>query len=149
MDARTQTGRQEQFQTISPVPQASICPPPLLGHHPMVTSLLDRSEVIIQPMKDGNGKRTFELGPIVTMSCHPWDSNTNVNPPQQYSPVPSLPCKQTPQQPTPANPPEQMSHLFLARVHPLNHMRTFRPLFLTFPSTISSLSHSTPLRNHH
>ncbi|MBW0484386.1 hypothetical protein O181_024101 [Austropuccinia psidii MF-1] len=26
-------------------------------------------------MKDGNGKRTFELGMIVTMSCHPWDSN--------------------------------------------------------------------------
>ncbi|MBW0504606.1 hypothetical protein O181_044321 [Austropuccinia psidii MF-1] len=27
-------------------------------------------------MKDGNGKRTFELGLIVTMSCHPWDSNS-------------------------------------------------------------------------
>ncbi|MBW0549503.1 hypothetical protein O181_089218 [Austropuccinia psidii MF-1] len=47
-------------------PQVSICPPPLLGHHPMVTSLLDLSEVIIRPMKGGNGKRTFELGPIVT-----------------------------------------------------------------------------------
>ncbi|MBW0526116.1 hypothetical protein O181_065831 [Austropuccinia psidii MF-1] len=56
-------------------PQVLICPPPLLGHHPMVTSLLDRSKVIIQPMKDGNGKRTLELGPIVTMSCHRWDSN--------------------------------------------------------------------------
>ncbi|MBW0552450.1 hypothetical protein O181_092165 [Austropuccinia psidii MF-1] len=56
-------------------PQALICPPPLVGHHPMVTSLLDRSEVIIQPMKDGDGKRTFKLGPIFTMSCHPWDSN--------------------------------------------------------------------------
>ncbi|MBW0560440.1 hypothetical protein O181_100155, partial [Austropuccinia psidii MF-1] len=56
-------------------PQALICPPPLLGHHPMVTSLLDLSEVIIRPMKDGNGKRTFELGLIVTMSCHRWDSN--------------------------------------------------------------------------
>ncbi|MBW0552877.1 hypothetical protein O181_092592, partial [Austropuccinia psidii MF-1] len=55
--------------------QTLICPPPLLGHHPMVTSLLDRSEVIIRPMKDGNGKRTFELGPIDTMSCHQWDSN--------------------------------------------------------------------------
>ncbi|MBW0544084.1 hypothetical protein O181_083799 [Austropuccinia psidii MF-1] len=44
----------------------SICPPPLLGHHPMVTSLLDWSEVIIQPMKDGDGERTFELGPLVT-----------------------------------------------------------------------------------
>ncbi|MBW0490352.1 hypothetical protein O181_030067 [Austropuccinia psidii MF-1] len=44
-------------------------------HHPMVTSLLDQSAVIIWPMKDGNGKRTFELGMIVTTSCHPWDSN--------------------------------------------------------------------------
>ncbi|MBW0558573.1 hypothetical protein O181_098288 [Austropuccinia psidii MF-1] len=40
-------------------PQALICPPPLLGHRPMVTSLLDLSEVIIWPMKDGDGKRTF------------------------------------------------------------------------------------------
>ncbi|MBW0537570.1 hypothetical protein O181_077285 [Austropuccinia psidii MF-1] len=59
-------------------PQALICLPPLLGHHPMVTSLLDQREVIIQPMKDGNGKRTFELGPIVTMSCHPRDANAKV-----------------------------------------------------------------------
>ncbi|MBW0574560.1 hypothetical protein O181_114275 [Austropuccinia psidii MF-1] len=57
----------------------SICPPPLPGHHPMVTSLLDWSQVIIRPMKDGNGKRTFELGPIVTMSCQPWDSHSKVN----------------------------------------------------------------------
>ncbi|MBW0591699.1 hypothetical protein O181_131414, partial [Austropuccinia psidii MF-1] len=35
-------------------PQASICPPPLLGHHPMVTSLLDLSEVIIRPMARGH-----------------------------------------------------------------------------------------------
>ncbi|MBW0584546.1 hypothetical protein O181_124261, partial [Austropuccinia psidii MF-1] len=55
--------------------QASISPPPLLGHHLMVTSLLDLSEVIIRPMKDGDGKRKFELGLIVTMSCHRWDSN--------------------------------------------------------------------------
>ncbi|MBW0511050.1 hypothetical protein O181_050765 [Austropuccinia psidii MF-1] len=41
----------------------------------MVTSLLDWSKVIIQPIKDGNGKRTFGLGPIVTTYCHPWDSN--------------------------------------------------------------------------
>ncbi|MBW0570896.1 hypothetical protein O181_110611 [Austropuccinia psidii MF-1] len=57
-------------------PQAFICPPPLLGHHLMVTSLLDWSKVIIRPMKDGNGERTFELVPIVTMSCHQWDSNS-------------------------------------------------------------------------
>ncbi|MBW0554556.1 hypothetical protein O181_094271 [Austropuccinia psidii MF-1] len=56
--------------------QVLICPPPLLGHHPMVTSPLDLSKVIIRPMKDGDGKRTFEFGPIVTTSCHRWDSNT-------------------------------------------------------------------------
>ncbi|MBW0582912.1 hypothetical protein O181_122627, partial [Austropuccinia psidii MF-1] len=77
-------------------PQALICPPPLLGHHLMVTSLLDLSEVIIRPMKDGDGKRTFKLWLIVTMSCHHWDSNAKVN-----SPVPSLPRNQTPPQPTP------------------------------------------------
>ncbi|MBW0528825.1 hypothetical protein O181_068540 [Austropuccinia psidii MF-1] len=38
-------------------PQASICLPPLLGHHLMVTSLLDLSKVIIRPMKDGDGER--------------------------------------------------------------------------------------------
>ncbi|MBW0523464.1 hypothetical protein O181_063179, partial [Austropuccinia psidii MF-1] len=61
-------------------PQASICPPPLLGHHPMVTSLLDWSKVIIRLMKDGDGEGTFELGPIFTMSCHPWYSNTKKKP---------------------------------------------------------------------
>ncbi|MBW0509965.1 hypothetical protein O181_049680 [Austropuccinia psidii MF-1] len=87
-------------------PQVLICPSPLLGHHLMVTSLLNRREVIIQPMKDGNGERTFELGPIVTMSCHPWDSNAKVkpnqpNPPRQHPPVPSFPGEQTPRQLTP------------------------------------------------
>ncbi|MBW0530197.1 hypothetical protein O181_069912 [Austropuccinia psidii MF-1] len=48
----------------TPGPQASICPPPLLGHHPMFTSLLELRKVIIRPMKDGNGKRTIELGLI-------------------------------------------------------------------------------------
>ncbi|MBW0500896.1 hypothetical protein O181_040611 [Austropuccinia psidii MF-1] len=53
---------------------------PLQGHHPMVTLLLDRREVIVHLMKDGNGKRTFELGPIVTMSCHPWDPKAKKKP---------------------------------------------------------------------
>ncbi|MBW0486497.1 hypothetical protein O181_026212 [Austropuccinia psidii MF-1] len=48
---------------------------PLQGHHPMVNSLLDWRKVIMRPMKDGNGKRTFKLGLIVIMSCHPWDSH--------------------------------------------------------------------------
>ncbi|MBW0564932.1 hypothetical protein O181_104647 [Austropuccinia psidii MF-1] len=110
-------------------PQVLIFPPPLQGHHLMVTSLLYRREVIIWPIKDGNGKRTFELGLIVTMSCHPWDSNVKVssyfsslthlyscnhtkyfsltleqnppNPPQKETPVPCMPCEQTPWPPIP------------------------------------------------
>ncbi|MBW0502466.1 hypothetical protein O181_042181, partial [Austropuccinia psidii MF-1] len=69
-----QADRNHSGQLAQSLP-VSICPPSLLGHHPMVTSLLDRSKVISPLMKDGNGKRTFELGPIVTMSCHQWDSN--------------------------------------------------------------------------
>ncbi|MBW0592376.1 hypothetical protein O181_132091 [Austropuccinia psidii MF-1] len=61
-----QAGRQEQFRTIRPVPSSINLSTPLLGHHPMVTSLLDLSKVIIRLMKDGNGKRTFKIGPIVT-----------------------------------------------------------------------------------
>ncbi|MBW0515988.1 hypothetical protein O181_055703 [Austropuccinia psidii MF-1] len=129
-------------------PQVLICPPPLLGHHPMVTSLLDWSKVIIWPMKDGDGKRTFELGKIVTMSCQQWDSNAK-------------------------NLPEPKSHLFLARVHPPNHLRTFQlmshnlrwllrnpwrnllvslhsyQLFLTFSLTIYSSSHHSRLDHYH
>ncbi|MBW0592034.1 hypothetical protein O181_131749, partial [Austropuccinia psidii MF-1] len=75
-------------------PQALIYPPPLLGHNPMVTSLLDLSEVIIPPMKDCDGERTFVFGPIVTITKPPKS-------PRQDSPVPSLPCEQTLWQPTP------------------------------------------------
>ncbi|MBW0533288.1 hypothetical protein O181_073003 [Austropuccinia psidii MF-1] len=106
---------------LCPVPSNIDLPTP----PPMVTSLLDRSKVIIRPMKDGDGKRTFELGPIVTI-IKPTES------PQQDSPVQRIPCKQTPRQPTPgprtysANPPNTMSHLFLAQVHHLNHLRTLQ-----------------------
>ncbi|MBW0581615.1 hypothetical protein O181_121330, partial [Austropuccinia psidii MF-1] len=78
-------------------PHALICPPPLLGHHLMVTSLLDLSKVIIWPMKDGNGERTFEFGQM-GFKCQ---KQNPPNPPRQDSPVPSLPCEQTPRQPTP------------------------------------------------
>ncbi|MBW0499662.1 hypothetical protein O181_039377 [Austropuccinia psidii MF-1] len=95
-----QTGQWEQSQTTCPVPSSIDLFTPLLGHHPMVTSLLDWSEVIIRLMKDGDVERTFELGPIVTMSCHPWNSNTK-NKTHQIPPVPCMPHKQTPRQPTP------------------------------------------------
>ncbi|MBW0568217.1 hypothetical protein O181_107932, partial [Austropuccinia psidii MF-1] len=124
-------------------PQVLICPPPLLGHHPMVTSLLYVSEVIIRPMKDGNGKRTFELGPIITMSCHRWDSNAKVkqnppNPPDKnllflvcLASKPhgnTLQARVAPDGWTnySENPPEPKSHVFLARVHPPNHLRTLQ-----------------------
>ncbi|MBW0572804.1 hypothetical protein O181_112519, partial [Austropuccinia psidii MF-1] len=101
-----QAGRREPFRAISPVSSSINLSTPFLGHHPMVTSLLDLSKVIIRPMKDGDGERTFELGLIITMSCHQWDSNAKVkqnppNPPRQDSSVPSLPREQIPPQPTP------------------------------------------------
>ncbi|MBW0554155.1 hypothetical protein O181_093870 [Austropuccinia psidii MF-1] len=70
---------------LCPVPSSIDLSTPLLGHYPMVTSLLDPSGVIIRPMKDGNGKRTFKLGPIVTNGIQ----------------TPDLPHEQTLQQPTP------------------------------------------------
>ncbi|MBW0516581.1 hypothetical protein O181_056296 [Austropuccinia psidii MF-1] len=89
MDPKQADGNNSGQSALSP--QASICSPPLLGHHTMVTSLFDWSEVIIPPMKDGNGKMTFELGPIVTMSCHPWYSNaknkTHQIPPDKTHPL--------------------------------------------------------------
>ncbi|MBW0551653.1 hypothetical protein O181_091368 [Austropuccinia psidii MF-1] len=127
-----QTGFPEQFRMISPVPSSIDLSTPLLGHHPMVTSLLDLSKVIIRPMKDCNGKRTFELGTIVTMSCHPWDSNANIH--LFYVCLASKPCGKpllaqvAPNGPRTysANPPNTMSHLLLARVYPPNDLRTLR-----------------------
>ncbi|MBW0583781.1 hypothetical protein O181_123496, partial [Austropuccinia psidii MF-1] len=70
---------------MSPVSSSINLSTPLLGHHPMVTSLLDLSEVIIRPMKDGDGKRTFKLGLIVTDGTQ----------------MPNFPRKKTPRQPIP------------------------------------------------
>ncbi|MBW0557234.1 hypothetical protein O181_096949, partial [Austropuccinia psidii MF-1] len=169
-------------------PQASICPPPLLGHHPMVTSLLDLSKLIIQPMKHGNGERTFELGPIVTMSCHLWDSNSKKKtpqiPPRQDSPIPSLPREQTPRpsgtrwseelfrepsqtkeppipglspsfqppednttcEPEPEVAPTQSTEEPFGK-SPILFLRSSQ-ISLTFSSTISSLSHHSPLHHY-
>ncbi|MBW0485679.1 hypothetical protein O181_025394 [Austropuccinia psidii MF-1] len=119
-----QTGRWEQFRTIILVPSSINLSTPLLGHHPMVASLFYQSKVIIRPMKDGDGKRTFKLGPIVTHGIQrPKDilfssliyfssrnhteffplciKQNQPNPLQQDSPIPSLPCEQTSRQPTP------------------------------------------------
>ncbi|MBW0548614.1 hypothetical protein O181_088329 [Austropuccinia psidii MF-1] len=69
---------------LAPFPQVSICLPPLLGHHLMETSLLDWSKVIIQLMKDG-------------------DEQNPADPRQQDTPIPHMPCKQTPWKPTPGS----------------------------------------------
>ncbi|MBW0531183.1 hypothetical protein O181_070898 [Austropuccinia psidii MF-1] len=127
---------------LSQCPQVLICLPPLLGHHPMVNSLLDRSEVIIRPMKDGNGERTFKLGPIVTMSCHPWDLNTKVkqnqpNTPQKDSPVPSLPHKQTLRQPIPGPSGTQwLEDLFRSKQPKFHLISTFGSSELTVPTFV-------------
>ncbi|MBW0494826.1 hypothetical protein O181_034541 [Austropuccinia psidii MF-1] len=105
----------------------------------MVTSLIERRAVIIWPMKDDNGERTFKLGPIITMSCQPWDSNAK-NKTHQMSPYKTLPflfclasktrgnplqAQVAPNGPRnyPMNHPEPKSHLFLPLVHPPNHLR--------------------------
>ncbi|MBW0472836.1 hypothetical protein O181_012551 [Austropuccinia psidii MF-1] len=80
-----QAGRQERFRKISLVPSSIYFPTPLLNHHSMVTSLLDRSKVIIRPMKDGNGKRTFELGLIVTHRIQTPKTKTNKSPSTRFS----------------------------------------------------------------
>ncbi|MBW0592866.1 hypothetical protein O181_132581 [Austropuccinia psidii MF-1] len=115
---------------ISPVPSSIDLSTPLLGHHLMVTSLLDLSEVIIRPMKDGDGERTFELGPIVTMSFHRWDSNAKNKTPRipPDKTLPFLVCLASKPRGNPlqdqvapngqrnysTNPPKPKSHLFPA-----------------------------------
>ncbi|MBW0580505.1 hypothetical protein O181_120220 [Austropuccinia psidii MF-1] len=162
---RPQAVQQERFRTISLVPPSI----DLSTHNPMVTSLLNRSEVIIRPMKD-------EQNPP--------------NPPQQDSPVPSLPRKQTPRKPTPgpsgtrwseelfhepskneeppiagpspsSQPPEDVptcepepevaptqSTEEPFGKSPLLFLHPYQ-LFLTFSLTISSLSHHSLLDNYH
>ncbi|MBW0537899.1 hypothetical protein O181_077614 [Austropuccinia psidii MF-1] len=83
MDTRTpKQADGNNSRQLSLSPPVWICPPHLLGHHPMVTLLLDRSKVIVWLMKDGNEQNLL-------------------NPPQQDSPVPCVPFQQTLQQPTP------------------------------------------------
>ncbi|MBW0542755.1 hypothetical protein O181_082470 [Austropuccinia psidii MF-1] len=57
---------------------------------------------LYQSPQDGDGKRTFKLGPIVTMGFK-CQKQKQPNPLQQDSPVPSLPHKQTPRKPTPGS----------------------------------------------
>ncbi|MBW0560291.1 hypothetical protein O181_100006 [Austropuccinia psidii MF-1] len=115
------------FGQLAPFPQVSICPCPLQGHHPMVTLLLDQREVIIQPIKDGN-----EQNPP--------------NPPQQDSPVPCMPCKQTPRQPTPGLTGTQWSEDLFHGMQP--HfpflILTFSSSELTLPPFVEPSQHNEP-----
>ncbi|MBW0578177.1 hypothetical protein O181_117892, partial [Austropuccinia psidii MF-1] len=87
----------------------------------MVTSLLDWRKVIIWLMKDGNGKRKFKLGRIITMYCHPWDSNAKLHGNRFQAQVAPEGWRTYS-----ANPSNPMSHLFQAQINPQNDMRTLR-----------------------
>ncbi|MBW0493512.1 hypothetical protein O181_033227 [Austropuccinia psidii MF-1] len=132
-----------------PVPSSINLSTPLLAHYPMVTSLLDQRKAIIRPMKDGDGKRTFELGPMVTMSCHPWDSNAKPNqpnPPQQYSTIPSLSNKQSPRQPTPGPSVTQwLEDIFCNKKTPFPFLiLTSASRELTLPHFVEPSQHNEP-----
>ncbi|MBW0479888.1 hypothetical protein O181_019603 [Austropuccinia psidii MF-1] len=127
----------------------------------MVTSLLDLSEVIIQPMKNGDGKRTFELGPILTMSV-----THGIQMPNELTIPPFVEPSQPNEPPIPG--PSQPSELHEdASTHelepevaptqstgepfgksPLHFFHSFQ-LFLTPPLPISSSSGYTHLCDHH
>ncbi|MBW0517016.1 hypothetical protein O181_056731, partial [Austropuccinia psidii MF-1] len=112
-------------------PQVSICPPPLLSHHLMVTSLLYRIDVIFQPMKDGDGKRTFKLGPIVTHGIQ----------------MPNFLCKQNPRQPTPGPSGTQWSEdLFCSKKPKFHLISTFDSSEMTVPPFVEpSLTDEPPI----
>ncbi|MBW0529479.1 hypothetical protein O181_069194 [Austropuccinia psidii MF-1] len=132
-----QTGRHKQFWMISPVPSSiDLSTPP--------TRPLSKGHFTPQPERSdypGNGERTFDLVPIVTMSFHPWDSNAKkkTNQIPRNKTLPFLVClasklrgNQPQAQVAPnsqrtysTNPPKPMSHLFVAQVHLPSHMRTF------------------------
>ncbi|MBW0480642.1 hypothetical protein O181_020357 [Austropuccinia psidii MF-1] len=96
-------------------PQVLIFPFILQGHHSMVNSLCDWRKVIIRLMKDGN-----EPNPP--------------NPLKQYTPIPYMPCEQTPGQPTPGLGGTQcLEDLFRGK------QETFHLLISTFDSSEPTL----------
>ncbi|MBW0498372.1 hypothetical protein O181_038087 [Austropuccinia psidii MF-1] len=86
---------------LAPCPQVLICPPPSDGHF---TPSPEQGDY---PANEGwQWQEEIQAWAECPMSCHPLDSNTKgkqnrPNPQQQDSPVPCMPCKQTPQPPTP------------------------------------------------
>ncbi|MBW0470998.1 hypothetical protein O181_010713 [Austropuccinia psidii MF-1] len=116
----------------------------------MVTSLLHWSKVIIQTSKDGDGKRTFELGMILTMFCHQWDSNAKLkqnqpNRPQQDCPVTSLPCEKAPRRPTSGMSGAKWSDDLLHSKQPKSHLiATFNSSELTIPPFVEPSQTNEP-----
>ncbi|MBW0568394.1 hypothetical protein O181_108109 [Austropuccinia psidii MF-1] len=130
-------------------PQVLICPPPLRHHHPMVTPLLDRRKVIIQPMKDGDCKRRLELGTIITMYFQPGVSKAKLkqnplNIPQKDSHVTHRPCQKTPRKPTPGPSGTRWSEYLFCSKQP---SFPFASSELTFPAFVEpSQYHEPPIR---
>ncbi|MBW0530757.1 hypothetical protein O181_070472 [Austropuccinia psidii MF-1] len=84
-------------------------------------------------MKDGDGKRKFELGPIITMGFKHQKQN-QPNPTRQDSPIPSLPCEQTWRKPTPGPSGTQWSGDSFHGKQPKFHLlSTFDSSELTLP----------------
>ncbi|MBW0475993.1 hypothetical protein O181_015708 [Austropuccinia psidii MF-1] len=85
-------------------------------------------------MKHGDGKRTFELGLIIIHGIQTPKKKPTKSPPTRLTRS-TYALRRNPLQAQvapvswrtyPANPPNMMSHLFLARVHSPNHLRTFQ-----------------------
>ncbi|MBW0552666.1 hypothetical protein O181_092381 [Austropuccinia psidii MF-1] len=151
-----QAGQQERFRTISPVPSKPSDYPANEGW---------RWQEDIQAW----AHRHHVLSPM-GLKCQ---KQNPPNPPRQDSPVPSLACEKTPQQPTPgpkppipglspsSQPPEDVTTRepepevapTQSTEEPFGksqfHFFNSTQLFLTPPSTISSLSRHSPLHNHH
>ncbi|MBW0563170.1 hypothetical protein O181_102885 [Austropuccinia psidii MF-1] len=91
----------------------------------MVTSLLDQSKVIIKLMARGHSS----LGRLSPMG---FKHQTKTKPTKSL--VPSFPCEQTPQQPTPGPSGTQGFEDLFCRKHPKFHLiSTFNSIELTLP----------------
>ncbi|MBW0489591.1 hypothetical protein O181_029306 [Austropuccinia psidii MF-1] len=96
-------------------------------------------------MKDGNGKRTFELGPIDTMGFKHQKQNPP-NPLKQDTSIPHIPCEKTPQQLTPGPSAMQWSEdLFCNKQQAITFLiLTFDSSGLTLPPFVEPSQHNEP-----
>ncbi|MBW0480583.1 hypothetical protein O181_020298 [Austropuccinia psidii MF-1] len=142
-----QTGRRERFPTISSVPPSIDLSTPLLGHHPMGTSLLDRSE-----------NKTHQIPPNKTHLFHVCLASKPRGNPLQAQVAPdgrrTYPVHNEPRMPGPSpvsEPPEDI--LTQPMEEPFGKSSLlflyYYQLFLTPTLTISSSSRYFLLCNHH